>query len=29
MKNGYQEQVVTVAVTDGEMGDLNIELNKN
>lgn len=28
-KNGYQEQVVTVAVTDGEMGDLNIELSKN
>jgi len=28
-KNGYQDQVVTVAVTDGEMGDLNIELAKN
>lgn len=28
-KNGYQEQVVTVAVTDGEMGDLNIGLMKN
>jgi len=28
-KNGYQEQVVTVAVTDGEMGDLNIGLSKN
>ncbi len=28
-KNGYQDQVVTVAVTDGEMGDLNVELNKN
>ena len=27
-KNGYQEQVVTVAVTDGELGDLNIELSK-
>ncbi len=28
-KNGYQEQTVTVAVTDGEMGDLNIGLSKN
>lgn len=28
-KNGYKEQVVTVAVTDGEMGDLNVELIKN
>jgi hypothetical protein len=28
-KNGYQEQVVTVAVTDGEMGNLNVELLKN
>lgn len=28
-KNGYKEQVVTVAVNDGEMGDLNIELSKN
>ena len=28
-KNGYQEQVVTVAVTDGEMGDLNVALSKN
>lgn len=28
-KNGYKDQVVTVAVTDGDMGDLNIELTKN
>jgi len=28
-KNGYKDQVVTVAVTDGEMSDLNIELAKN
>jgi len=28
-KNGYQEQVLTVAVTDGELGDLNVELSKN
>jgi len=28
-KNGYKDQVVTVAITDGEMGDLNIELSKN
>jgi len=28
-KNGYKDQVVTVAVTDGEMSELNIELSKN
>ena len=28
-KNGYKDQVVTVAVTDGEMSDLNVELTKN
>lgn len=28
-RNGYQEQVVTIAVTDGETGDLNIELSRN
>ncbi|KAB2866321.1 MAG: carboxypeptidase regulatory-like domain-containing protein, partial [Bacteroidales bacterium] len=28
-KNGYQEQVVTVTVNDGELGDLNVELLKN
>lgn len=28
-KNGYKEHVVTVAVTDGEMSELNVELNKN
>jgi len=28
-RNGYQEQVVTIAVTDGETGDLNVELSKN
>jgi uncharacterized membrane protein len=28
-KNGYQEQVVTVTVNDGELGDLNVELMKN
>lgn len=27
-KNGYKEQVVTVAVTDGETGDLNVELSR-
>jgi hypothetical protein len=27
-KNGYKEQVVTLAITDGEMSDLNIELEK-
>jgi len=28
-KNGYKEQVVAVAVNDGEMGDLNVELSRN
>jgi len=28
-KHGYKEQVVTVAVTDGELSDLKIELAKN
>jgi hypothetical protein len=28
-KNGYKEQVVMVAVTDGEMSELNIGLSKN
>lgn len=28
-KNGYKDQVVTVAITDGEMSDLNVELSKN
>jgi hypothetical protein len=28
-KNGYKDQVVTVAVTDGEMSELNVELSKN
>lgn len=28
-KNGYKEQVVIVAETNGEMDDLNIELLKN
>lgn len=28
-KNGYKDQVITVAVTDGEMSDLSIELSKN
>lgn len=28
-KNGYKEQVVTVAVTDGETGDLNVGLARN
>lgn len=28
-KNGYKEQVITIAVTDGEMSDLNVELSKS
>lgn len=28
-RNGYQDKVVTDAVTDGEMGDLNIGLLRN
>lgn len=28
-KNGYQEQVVTIAVSDGERSELNVQLSKN
>jgi hypothetical protein len=29
MKNGYADQVTTVAVSDGEMSELNVQLTKN
>jgi PEGA domain. len=28
-KNGYADQMTTVAVSDGEMSELNIQLAKN